>query len=254
MSKYRQWNAPSGLTESVKLGWSWPAFLFGGLWAIAKRMTLLGICMLLVSLAIGCAIVATQIEDEDFFLLAASLLLGLFFGANGNSWRERHLRKRGFVPGDTTVRSPFQTFFAHPIVGLRAFWHDTVWSKVIAGLIVAAIVAGVAYVLRPPSPADRLDSNNTAPHHFSVLRCKSATLNGSVQTQGDETFAWFEWGETPDLGNSTIKQRFTDDTNYYQDLVGLEENTTYYYRAMVSNINGTAEGRVISFTTARCEK
>ena len=39
-------------------------------------------------------------------------------------------------------------------------------------------------------------------------------------------------GETPDLGNVTIKQRFTEGTDYYQDLVDLKENTTYFYRAL----------------------
>jgi hypothetical protein len=60
-------------------------------------------------------------------------------------------------------------------------------------------------------------------------------------------------GEAPNLGNVTIKQRFTDDTDYEMLIVGLKENTTYHYRAIVSNIHGTAEGRVNSFTTAPCE-
>jgi hypothetical protein len=255
MSKYRTWEDPSGLTESVKLGWSWPAFLFGGLWAIAKRMTLVGICMLLGSIAIGCVIVATQVEDEDFLLSAASLLLGLFFGANGNSWRERNLRRRGFAPGDIEEK-PFlistRTLLAHPIVGLRALWRDKVVSAVIAGVIVAAIVAGVASVLRPPSPDDRLDSAKS--YHTTVVGCKSAKIFGDVTPNGEETFAWFEWGETPNLGNVTVKQRFTDNTEYYQDFVDLKENTTYFYRAMAANTGSTAEGRVMSFTTARCER
>jgi hypothetical protein len=105
-----------------------------------------------------------------------------------------------------------------------------------------------------PSDTTPLDRGNIAPYHFFSPRCKSATINGDVQTYGAETFAWFEWGDTPDLGNVTIKQRFTADTHYHQELVDLKENTTYFYRAMASNINGTAKGRVKSFTTARCKR
>ena len=260
MRQYRVWTHPSGLTEAVKQGWSWPAFLFGALWAIAKRMTLIGIFMLLGSLVTG-GLIATQVEDEDDILLFAwTLLLGLFFGANGNSWREWYLKKRGFTPVHTKVQTnvlpSFQTLFSHPITGLRTLWHDPVWSKVIATIIVGIFSIFGVYLLRTPSTIDRVDNANVAPRHFSTPRCKSATINGGVQTSGVETLVWFEWGETPDLGHVTMKQRFTEDANYYQDIVDLKENTTYYYRAMASNINGTdiMMGRVNSFTTARCER
>jgi len=253
MSQYRIWKNPSGVTESVKQGWSWPAFLFSGLWAVAKRMTLLGICMILGGLVIECAMAATRVDDEDGILLLALIsLLSLFFGANGNSWRERHLVKRGFVPVETTVRTPVRTLFAQPIAGLKVPWHDTVWSKVIAGIILGTFGTVGTYVLRPHPVAGRLDGTQIASHHSSVPTCKEATINGHVQPNGFETFAWFEWGETPDLGSVTTKQRFTGETDYYQDLVGLKENTTYFYKTIASNSNGTSEGRVVSFTTARC--
>jgi hypothetical protein len=144
------------------------------------------------------------------------------------------------IPKTTSARN----LFAHPIVGLRVLWHDRVWSKVIAGIIVTGIVAGVAYVLRPPSPV----------YHTTVRGCKSATIYGDVQTYCEEVFVWFEWGETPDLGNVTIKQRIKVDTEYHQYLADLKENTTYFYRAMASNGKDTFEGGVSSFTTSHCER
>ena len=63
---------------------------------------------------------------------------------------------------------------------LLSLWHDTVWSKVIAGIIVGTIVAGVAYVLRGPSLADHLDRDNNASRHHFVPRCKSATIYADV--------------------------------------------------------------------------
>lgn len=258
MRQYRVWTHPSGLTEAVKHGWSWPAFFFGGFWAIAKRMTLLGIGMLLARLVIVYAIVVTQNEDNDLLFLVSGLLLDLFFGANGNSWREWYLKRRKFVLVETkvqtTVLPSVRTLFSHPLVGLRTLWHDPVWSKVIATIIVGVFGAVGVYIFRTHSTTDRADSANIAPHHFSVPTCKSATLNGHVKPNGAETFAWFEWGETPDLGSVTRQQRFTDETEYYQVLVDLKESTNYFYKAMASNINGTMESRVFSFTTARCER
>jgi len=204
MSKYREWKDPAGMTESVKLGWSWPAFLFGGLWAIAKRMTLIGICTLLGGLAISYTIAATLNDEDDILWLVSTILVSLFFGANGNSWRERHLRKRGFVPSDIEEK-PFlihvRTLLAHPVIGLRTLSHDTVWSKVIAGIILAVLGVGGAYVLHRRSAADRLDNSDIASHHHSVQGCKHATIYGGVETNG-ETFAWFEWG-----GDAQLRER-----------------------------------------------
>ena len=138
------------------------------------------------------------------------------------------------------VLPPFQTLFSHPIAGLRTLRHGSVWSKVIATIIVGVLGTVGVYFLRN--------------HSTTVQSCNSATISAGIQTRGEETFAWFEWGETPNLGNVTIKQRFTEDTDYSQHLVDLKENTTYYYKAMGSDINGTEEGRVKSFTTARCER
>jgi len=93
---------------------------------------------------------------------------------------------------------------------------------------------------------------NVEPRNYSISTCKSATLYGHIEPNGAETFVWFEWGEKPDLGKVTIKQQFTDATDYYQVLVDLKENITYFYRSMASNSNGTSVGRVLSFTTAQC--
>jgi|GEM_PF-7013836 len=143
----------------------------------------------------------------------------------------------------------------HPIAILRLLWSDPLWSKVIGLIIFVVLVAlttGAIYIPRsPPTPA-RLGNANVEQRHYSIPTCESVTLNGHVEPNGAETFVWFEWGETPDLGKVTIKQQFTDATDYYQVLIDLKENTTYFYRAMASNSNGTSVSRVLSFTTAQC--
>lgn len=261
MSKYREWKKPKTPTELVKVGWSWPALIFGGLWAIAKRMTMLGIALILLWLAIGYTLsIIVPAEDFEFITTGASLLYSLILGANGNSLREWHLRRLGFKPGPIKERPFFytvRTFFSSPIVSLKALWRDRVMSAVIAGLAVAAIVGGISYIRSPSSPTGcrKFDGYEFGEHTFFVPTCKRATINGCVEPNGEPTLAWFEWGEMPeDLARSTPKQLFTQETNYYQDLTGLNESSTYFYRAVVENANGIGVGRVNSFTTARCER
>ncbi|MCX6751849.1 MAG: fibronectin type III domain-containing protein, partial [Candidatus Nomurabacteria bacterium] len=85
-----------------------------------------------------------------------------------------------------------------------------------------------------------------------VTTCNSATIYGTVTPNGNPTSAWFEWGLTPSLGNSTTHQTFNSNSTFSQMISGLTENTTYYYRAMAQNNYGTATGDTKSFTTSTC--
>jgi hypothetical protein len=84
----------------------------------------------------------------------------------------------------------------YSIAGLRTLWHDPVWSKVIATIIVGVFGGVGVYFLRTHSTTHLADSANIAPQHSPVPRCKRI-ITGHVQTYGAETFAWFEWGKRP---------------------------------------------------------
>lgn len=65
--------------------------------------------------------------------------------------------------------------------------------------------------------------------------------------------AFFEWGDTTDLGNTTTVQSFTgaiSGANFAQTLTGLLANHTYYFRADVLYPGGTfRQGSILNFTT-----
>jgi hypothetical protein len=84
----------------------------------------------------------------------------------------------------------------------------------------------------------------------SSVGTSSATLNGNWDANGFNTTTWFEWGLTMSLGNTTgsVFQGLGTGTTA-SGLTGLSQNTTYYFRVVGQNINGTTNGAIMSFTT-----
>ena len=80
----------------------------------------------------------------------------------------------------------------------------------------------------------------------------SARLNGLALVSGNVfTNGWFEWGQSASLGFTTPSQGLgsAPSTAFIHSMFGLSPNTTYYYRAVVQNANGTSYGNVLSFKT-----
>lgn len=81
----------------------------------------------------------------------------------------------------------------------------------------------------------------------------SARLNavalplGSTQTSG-----WFEWGSTPDFGNTTASQPLGtgNSTPWSAVISGLKPGTTYFFKPVIENQNGVSEGVLFSFHTS----
>lgn len=113
------------------------------------------------------------------------------------------------------------------------------------------------------SPAASVNTNtntNTNTNNFlpsvttsgvSSVSQNSATLSGYVSSNGSNTNAWFEWGTTWSLGNTTPNVSYGNTaTNFSNTLYGLSANTTYYYRAVAQNAQGIVQGSIMSFTTS----
>jgi phosphodiesterase/alkaline phosphatase D-like protein len=81
----------------------------------------------------------------------------------------------------------------------------------------------------------------------------SATINGTVNAKGDPTTCQFEWGATTAYGNVVACPNDpgsgTSPVDESADLSGLTLNTTYHYRLVATNGNGTTTGSDQTFTT-----
>ena len=81
----------------------------------------------------------------------------------------------------------------------------------------------------------------------------SATLQGDVDFSADvdSGIVFFEWGtSSSNLYNDTSDQARSSDSNFSANITGLNDNTRYYYRAVLEGDNGqTYYGPIKNFTT-----
>jgi len=99
----------------------------------------------------------------------------------------------------------------------------------------------------PPGNAPTVITNSA-----SGIGQNSANLNGSVNPNGSNTSAWFEYGTSQSLGSQTSAQSIgggASAVSLISYLGSLQANTTYYFRAVAQNSNGTSHGSILSFTT-----
>lgn len=108
MKTYKIYSSPQGQNDAVKQGWSWPGFFFSIIWALIKKMWVLGFSLLVLFLVLGFiegAIEVSSGEDAALGMAAITgflnLIIAIIFGINGNKWREKKLISRGFDYKDT---------------------------------------------------------------------------------------------------------------------------------------------------------
>ncbi len=116
----------------------------------------------------------------------------------------------------------------------------------------AAPPTAVSNPRRPltPSPASA-PSVMTGP--VDAIHSTSATLTGSVNPNGADTTYYFEYGTSPNYGESTSSTDVgsgTDPVNVTYVLAGLSPGQTYHYRLVATNSQGISYGQDGTFETS----
>lgn len=105
MKTYSVFTHPINKPDLVKHGWSWPAFFFGWIWTLFKKMWLNAFLIFCANAAIN--IGGRIIEHQTGTVIipfVVSLALMSACGYYGNVWRARDLTSRGFsLSGEVTA-------------------------------------------------------------------------------------------------------------------------------------------------------
>ena len=99
MNQYKIFEHPTGEIEAIKEGWSWPAFFFNSIWALVKKMWVLGGILCAVFFVLGWISGLTSGgtgRTINALIWIGSFAVSVVFGLNGNSWRESNLESRGY--------------------------------------------------------------------------------------------------------------------------------------------------------------
>jgi phosphodiesterase/alkaline phosphatase D-like protein len=107
-------------------------------------------------------------------------------------------------------------------------------------------------LLAPAAMADSEPVPSTG--NATAISSTSATLNGTVNPEGQSTSYYFEYGTTTSYGSQTATAGAgagTADVKVSTSLVTLAPNTTYHYRLVATNGSGTALGSDVSFKTPK---
>ncbi len=102
---------------------------------------------------------------------------------------------------------------------------------------------------------DYYDNNGDNP----IVRTKSATnitdysakLNGSIEDLGNDNEAqvWFEYGTSRSFGYATSRIWKSREEGFFYTVNNLDNNATYYFRAVIQNDYGKTYGSTYSFRT-----
>ena len=98
MKTFNVYRHPQGTMQAVGLGWSWLAFLFGPLWAIVVGLSVIGVgtAAAIAVFAPTCGALFQGSDEGRLFVFLVGLSVQVIYGAAGNKWIEKKLRKKGY--------------------------------------------------------------------------------------------------------------------------------------------------------------
>ncbi|MDR1423659.1 MAG: DUF2628 domain-containing protein [Azoarcus sp.] len=115
MTQFRIFKHPNGRLQAVKIGWCWPAFFFGPIWALVVRLWLVAIAMVAISSTgwgfIGIGVVVRQglLPNAQlpsvFLTVVYYIIIRIIYGVYWNRWREVSLLSRHFTQEEMIIEA-----------------------------------------------------------------------------------------------------------------------------------------------------
>jgi hypothetical protein len=120
--------------------------------------------------------------------------------------------------------------------------------------LVIALVCGTAWFATPAPAATAAAEPVALTGNATAITPTSATLNGTVNPEGQSTSYHFEYGTTTSYGSETASADAGAGAANVKVSVAispLAPNTTYHYRLVATNATGTTLGADVSFRTPK---
>jgi len=118
--------------------------------------------------------------------------------------------------------------------------------------ITLAMLTTICLLTATASPAASITTPTVTTNWATSVTLNSATLNGRVNPNTASTTYYFEYGLTSAYGSTTLDGSAgagTSEVPVNSDISGLDRDTTYHYRIVANNIEGTSYGADRSFRT-----
>lgn len=120
--------------------------------------------------------------------------------------------------------------------------------------LVSAIVCAWAVLALAASTATAAGEPAASTGNATAISPTSASLNGTVNPEGQATSYYFEYGTSTSYGSQTPTSPVgsgSADIKVTAPLSALTPQTTYHYRVVAINASGTTLGTDVSFTTPK---
>lgn len=120
----------------------------------------------------------------------------------------------------------------------------------ISGTVDRTVAVGTKSVLLDLQYAAGSDTPEVNTAAATSITSSTASLNGTVNANGTNTTYYFEYGQTAAYGDTTGSYSTSANSSVAITVTGLTPATTYHFRLVANNSNGTSYGADRSFQTA----
>jgi hypothetical protein len=153
-------------------------------------------------------------------------------------------------PDNMTLPSNAYIVQTDPFFSQLKAWGDTIWSLWTHNMNVDGARPFLMAQAKIGPPPEVTTGSATG------ITTTGATLNGTVNPNGANTTAYFQWGTTTAYGSTTASQNMGSGTTAVAipggGISGLSCNKTYHFRAVGTNSGGTTYGLDGTFATSAC--
>lgn len=101
MKTFRVFHHPAHGYQAVKIGFSWPGFLFSVIWLLIKKLWRQALLVMAAVLLLASIEMYFQNIQTSVMVLLLEFSIYVFVGVYGNEWRMANLEARGFKVIDT---------------------------------------------------------------------------------------------------------------------------------------------------------